>query len=78
MYIFATMKSDTEIKIKDNLAKRVYKLSKETQKDTSYHLNKALKNYLDETDELKEAMKRLNNKKERSISSKEFRQTLGI
>ncbi|MBE2219087.1 MAG: hypothetical protein IAE90_12835 [Ignavibacteria bacterium] len=72
------MKSDTEIKIKDNLAKRVYKLSKETQKDTSYHLNKALKNYLDETDELKEAMKRLNNKKERSISSKEFRQTLGI
>ncbi|MBZ0201673.1 MAG: hypothetical protein K8I03_01510 [Ignavibacteria bacterium] len=72
------MKNETPIKIKDKLAKRVYKLSRETSKDTSYHLNKALENYLDETDELKEALKRLNNRKDKTISSKDFRKSLGI
>ena len=72
------MKNETSIKIKDKLAKRVYKLSRETCKDTSYHLNKALENYLNETDELKEALKRLNNKKDKVISAKEFRSSLGI
>ena len=72
------MKTDETIKIKDKLAKRVYKLSRETQKDTSYHLNKALENYLDETDELKDALKRLNNKRDKVISSKDFRSSLGV
>lgn len=72
------MKTETSIKIKDKLAKRVYKLSRETQKDTSYHLNKALENYLDETDDLKEALKRINNKKDKVITSKEFRSSLGL
>jgi predicted DNA-binding protein len=72
------MKTENTIKIKDKLAKRVYKLSRDTQKDTSYHFNKALENYLDETDDLKEALKRLNNKKDKVISSKEFRSSLGI
>ncbi len=72
------MKTETSIKIKEKLAQRVYKLSRETQKDTSYHLNKALENYLDETDDLKEALKRINNKKDKVITSKDFRSSLGL
>ena len=76
--IVYTVNENEIIKIKDKLAKRVYKLSRETQKDTSYHLNKALENYLDETDELKDALKRLNNKRDKVISSKDFRSSLGV
>lgn len=72
------MKAEPSIKIKEKLAKRVYKLSQDTQKDTSYHLNKALENYLDETDDILEALKRLNNKKDKVISSKDLRKSLGI
>jgi RHH-type transcriptional regulator, rel operon repressor / antitoxin RelB len=76
--IFAVMKAEPSIKIKERLAKRVYKLSRDTQRDTAYHLNKALENYLDESDEIREALKRLNNKKDKVISSKDFRKSLGI
>ena len=66
------------VQIKSKLVKRVYKLSEETRKDTSFHLNKALEIYLDETDDLKTAAKRMKNGKDKVITSAELRKSLGL
>lgn len=39
------MNHKESLKIKPKLLKRIYKLSKETKKDPSYHFNKALEDY---------------------------------
>jgi predicted DNA-binding protein len=72
------MKNGTGIKIKPGLAKRIYKLAKETRKDVSYHLNKALEEYVAEQEDLKEAMKRLKDMDDEAISPTELRKSLGI
>lgn len=72
------MKNNLSVNIKERLKKRIYKLSKESKKDTSYHLNKALENYLDEIDELREALSRLKDDNDKIISSKELRRSIGL
>lgn len=72
------MKSTEEIKIKSKLIKRIYKLSKETKKDASYHLNRALEDYVDEQDDIKEALKRLKDNNDSILPSKQFRKSLGL
>ena len=72
------MNNKEEIKIKSRLIKRIYKLSKETKKDASYHLNKAIEDYIGEQDDLKEALKRLNDSDDRVISSKQIRNSIGL
>ena len=72
------MNNNEEIKIKSKLIKRIYKLSKETKKDASYHLNKALEDYIAEQDNLKEALKRFNDNGDRIISPKQIRKSLGL
>lgn len=72
------MKTENKIKVTERLAKKIYKLSEETNKNASYHTNKAIENYLEEFEELKEASKRLHNKNDKVISSKELRKSLGI
>lgn len=72
------MKNTISFNIKDRLEKRVYKLAKESKKDTSFHVNKALEYYLDELEDLKEAVHRLESKHDRVISSKDLRKSLGL
>ena len=72
------MKNTILVNIKDRLKKRVYKLAKESKKDTSFHVNKALEYYLDELEDLKEAMSRLKNGQDKVISSKDLRKSLGL
>jgi RHH-type rel operon transcriptional repressor/antitoxin RelB len=72
------MRNTAQINIKEKFAKKIYKLSETTKKNPSYHVNKALENYFDEMDDLKEASKRLKDKNDRVISSKELRKSLGI
>ena len=49
------MGNTVSINIKENLARKINKISEETNKDTSYHVNKALENYIEEQEELKTA-----------------------
>jgi predicted DNA-binding protein len=71
------MDMNEKIKINPKLLKRIYELSKETNKNSSYHLNKALEDYIEERDDLKEAFKRLKNKSDRIISQKQIRKSIG-
>lgn len=66
------------IKIKKTLAKKIYKIADETNTNSSYHVNIALQNYIDEQKDLKIAMKRLNDKTDLMISSKQLRKSLGL
>jgi RHH-type rel operon transcriptional repressor/antitoxin RelB len=66
------------VKIKERLKKRIYKLAKESKKSTSYHLNKALENYIGEIDELRISLARLNDRSDKVMSSKEFKKSIGL
>jgi predicted DNA-binding protein len=65
-------------KIKPKLLKRIYKLSKETKKDPSYHFNKALEDYIDEQEDLKEALNRLHDERDTVISPKQLKKVLAL
>ena len=72
------MTINSKISIKDKIAKQIYKLSETTKKNASYHVNKALENYFEDINDLNEALGRMKNKNDRTISSKELRKSLGI
>lgn len=72
------MKNTISVTIKERLKKRIYKLAKDSNKDTTYHLNKAIENYLDDLENLKEAKSRLKNRNDKVISSKDLRKSLGL
>lgn len=66
------------IKIKETLAKKIYKIAEETNTNSSFHVNIALQNYIDEQKDLKIAMKRLKDKTDLLISSKQIRKSLDL
>jgi len=66
------------LKIKDKLIRKINKISEETKKDSSYHFNKAIENYLSEQEDLKEALERYKNKDDSLISSKHLKKILDI
>jgi predicted DNA-binding protein len=72
------MRNSISINIKEKLARKIYKLSKETNKGTSYHINRALESYIAEQEDLKTALKRLNDKNDKIISSNKLRKSLGV
>lgn len=69
---------ELSIKLKEKLAKKIYKLSKDTNKDSSFHINKALENYFDELEDLNIALERVKDKSDKVISSSQLRKSLGL
>lgn len=67
-----------QLNIKKKLSEKIYKLSKVSGKNPSYHVNKALENYFEEIDDLAEASKRHKDKRDLILSPKELRKSLGI
>ncbi len=74
----AKMALKNQISIKGRNIKKIYKLSEATRKNPSYHVNKALENYFDEIGDLNEAAKRLADKSDKVVTSKELRKSLGV
>ena len=70
--------NELSIKVKGKIAKQIYKLSKETKKTSTYHINKALENYIEENEDLQTAKERLKDKNDIVISSKQLRKSLGL
>ncbi len=66
------------VRIKDKLAKQLNKIANETERAKSFHVQKALENYLSEYAELQIAIDRLNDPLDERISAKEMRQMLEI
>ncbi|MEO8210910.1 MAG: DNA-binding protein [bacterium] len=70
--------TELSLKIKNNLAEKIYKISKNSNKPFAYHINEALKSYIEEQNDLEAALNRLKDKNDKAISSKEIRKRLGI
>jgi predicted DNA-binding protein len=70
--------TELSIKLKDKLAKKIYKISKDTNTNSSVHINKALENYIDELEDLNIALKRLKDESDSVVSSKQLRKSLGF
>lgn len=70
--------NDSSIKIKEKLVKQIYKIAEETNTNSSFHVNIALQNYIEEQKDLKIALKRMKNKSDLIISSKQLRKSLGL
>ena len=70
--------NEFSIKVKEEIAKKIYKLSKETKKTSDYHINKALENYIEDHEDFQTAMERLKDKNDIVISPKQLRKSLGI
>ena len=70
--------NEFSIKVKEKIAKKIYKLSKETNKNSSYHINKALENYIEEYEDLQNALERLKDKSDVLVSPKQLRKSLGL
>jgi predicted DNA-binding protein len=67
-----------ELKIPHGLIKKLDKVAKETSKTTSYHLSKALREYLEDYELGKIALKRLKDKNDKFITLEELKKALGL
>ena len=65
------------LRLPDELASEVEKVSKQLQRTKSYIVRKALENYVREHVEYQIALDRLNDKDDKIVSSKEIRGMLG-
>ncbi|MCY7361853.1 MAG: hypothetical protein LH629_07280 [Ignavibacteria bacterium] len=70
--------SELKIKIRNNLVEKFYKISENSKKTFSYHINEALKNYIEDQSELEVALKRFSDKSDKVISSKDLRKRLNL
>ncbi|MBK8550665.1 MAG: hypothetical protein IPL53_06225 [Ignavibacteria bacterium] len=64
--------TELSVKLKEKLAKKIYKISKDTNTNSSFHINKAVENYVNELEDLNSAMKRLKNENDPLVSSKQL------
>lgn len=66
------------IRLPDRLAKELDDIAKETERPRSYHVQKALQNYLEDQADLQVALDRLHDVNDQMISSDEMRKSLGL
>lgn len=66
------------IRLPDRLAKELDDIANETERPRSYHVKKALQNYLEEQADLQVALDRLHDVNDQIISSDEMRKSLGV
>lgn len=72
------MSTPISIRLPDPLARELDDIAHETERPRSYHIQKALQNYLDDQADLQVALDRLHDANDQSISSDEMRKSLGI
>ena len=67
------MSTSISVRISDQMAKKLDSVSKDTERPKSYHIQKALEQYLEERAELQVALDRLNDTTDSVISIDEMR-----
>jgi len=66
------------IRLPEPLARRLNNLSEVTERPKSFHVQKALENYFEEFAGLRIALDRLHDPKDKVVSSKDVRASLGL
>ncbi len=72
------MNSPISVRLPKNLAEELNKISKETERSRSFHIEKALEMYFEERADLQIALDRLNNPADQVLSMDEMRKELGV
>ena len=72
------MSTAVSIRLPDNLAKQLDQISDETERPRSFHVQKALESYVEDFADLQIALDRLRDPKDKLISGKELRKSLGL
>ena len=72
------MSTPISIRLPDRLAKELDDIANETERPRSYHVQKALQNYLEDQADLQVALDRLHDVNDQIISSDEMRKSLRV
>ena len=70
--------SSISVRIPDNLKKALESVARETERSTSFHVQKAIEFYLKEQIDLQISLDRLNDTSDEIISMSEMRGKLGL
>lgn len=66
------------IRLPDSLAKELDHISDETERPRSFHVQKALEAYVEDFADLRVALDRLRDPKDKLVSGKDMRKALGL
>ena len=72
------MSTALSVRLPENLATALDKISRETERPKSFHIQKALEMYLEERADLQIALDRLNDQSDQIISSDKMRDQIGL
>ena len=72
------MSTAISIRIPDELAARLAEIAEETERPTSFHIQKAIESYLNELADLQVALDRLHDATDPVISLTDMRKDLGL
>jgi RHH-type rel operon transcriptional repressor/antitoxin RelB len=72
------MSTAVSIRLPDNLAKELDHISDETERPRSFHVQKALEAYVEDFADLRIALDRLHDPKDKLVSGKDLRKSLGL
>ena len=72
------MSTAVSIRLPDVLAKELNHLADETERPRSFHIQRALESYIADFADVQVALDRLRDQKDKIISSREMRKSLGL
>ena len=72
------MSTAISIRLPDVLAKEISHIAEETERSRSFHIQKALESYIEDFADVQIALDRLRDQKDRVVSSRDLRKSLGL
>ena len=72
------MSTAISVRLPDNVANKLGRVAKETERSRSFVVQKAVETYLDDFADLQVALDRLRDNSDPVVSSKDMRKSLGI
>ena len=72
------MSAALSIRLPEPLAKELNQIAEETERSRSFHIQKALENYIEDFADVQIAIDRLRDPRDPVVSSRELRKSLGL
>ena len=72
------MSAALSIRLPEPLAKELNKIAEETERSRSFHVQKALENYIEDFADVQIAIDRLRDPRDAVVSSRDMRKSLGL
>ena len=72
------MSASLSIRLPEPLAKELSRIAEETERSRSFHIQKALENYIEDFADVQIAIDRLRDPRDPVVSSRDLRKSLGL